>query len=121
MEENTDYITMEEIAETMAAGREFPDSPSGVDPRRIERLLNSMANDKMPLVLEEVGDNGKFGIYALLRLPNGDFLGVNDGGFEMGVSLVEHNTGKRSLYYMFCTGYEAYEKVKFIVEGSMAA
>ena len=121
MEENTDYITMEEVAETMAAGREFPDSPSGVDPRRIERLLNSMANDKMPLVLEEVGDNEEFGIYALLWLPNGDLLGLNDGGYEMGVSLIDHNTGRRSLSYVCSTGHEAFGKVKFIVEGRMAA
>lgn len=122
MEEKTDYITIGEVDEAMDAGKRFPDSPSGVDPRRICNVLKAMAKDKMPLVLEELGDNERWGIYADMLLPNGDFIGMCDpSGRQIGVVHIDVRTKSVKTEGLFCTGYEAYEKVKSIVGEVLAA
>lgn len=115
-------MTVEEVAETMAAGKEFKHSPSGVKPDRMKRILNVIAMQKLPVELEEFGDNEDFGLYAILNLPNGNSIGVRDGGKSVWVLLVvPYSKNKLPLKYQCNTVYEAVEKVKFIVEGSMAA
>ena len=88
----------------------------------MKRILNVIAMQKLPVELEEFGDHEDWGLYAGLNLPNGNFICVRDGGKLVWVLLgVPDSKNKLSLEYGCSTVYEAVEKVKFIVEGSMAA